>query len=166
MIKSYEELQKLFVKPEEAPAKIRFGNPSNLTTFEESKVVVYGVCYDETCSFGHTTERGPEGMRHASARKIETYLVDEQVEIYEKTPVFDLGDFKIGKTLSEEKRNKLFSEEISDGERKGLINEVEEGQKRFEVLKEITSFIRSQGKIPLMLGGEHTLSYWPISALA
>ncbi len=158
MINSYEELQKLFTKPEDTTAGVAFGNPPGMPTFDEAKVIVYGVCFDDTATCGKGSERGPEALRHASARQIETLVLDEGIDVYEKVPIFDLGDLKIRHTLSEEERKALQSEEGGKEKLKKVLEQ-------FEVLKEVTPFIVSRGKIPLMIGGEHTLSYWPLCAV-
>ena len=36
--------------------------------------------------------RGPEAIRLTSARQIETFLLDEKVDIYERARIFDIGD--------------------------------------------------------------------------
>ena len=39
--------------------------------------------------------RGPEAIRLTSARQIETFLLDEKVDIYDRARIFDIGDLKI-----------------------------------------------------------------------
>ncbi|HLD80944.1 MAG TPA: arginase family protein [archaeon] len=165
-VTSFEQLQALFVKPEKTPARIKFGNPPGLPTFDESKVVVFGVPFDDTATFGKGTSKGPEGMRHVSARQIETFVFDENVDVYEKTPVFDLGDLKLNALLSEKERELLFSENAPESKHAAVLEKLEEVLSQFAALRHATQFIRSRNKIPLMLGGEHTLSFWPLLALS
>src|SRR3989338_3467964 len=87
-INSYQELQKLFITPEKTPAGVPFGNPPSMPTVEEAKIVVYGVPFDDTATFGKGCERGPEALLHTSALQIETYVIDEKVDIYEKHNIF------------------------------------------------------------------------------
>lgn len=163
---NYKQLQALFIPPEKTPARISFGNPPNKPTFEESRIVVYGVPFDDTATFGKGSDRGPEAIRHTSARQVETWITDERRDIYEDKPVFDLGDLKMRKGLTEKQRKALYDEKSSERTRASIIGTLEQITSQFGVLKDVTRFIRSQGKIPVMLGGEHTLSYWPLSALA
>ncbi len=164
-INTYNELRKYFAEPEKTKARIAFGNPPNLATFEEAKVVVFGVCFDDTATFGKGSERGPEVMRHVSARQIETYVIDEKVDVYWKVAVFDLGDLKL-KGLSEKERKILLSEDVSENVRKKVLIKLGEVIKQFEIITDVVKFLRSQNKIPLMLGGEHTLSYFALRGVA
>jgi agmatinase len=125
------------------------------------KVVVYGVPFDDTATFGKGTARGPEGLRHVSARQIETYVVDERIDLFERVPIFDLGDFKIRGALTDEERTLLQNHSGSK-----VLARVDSVMKQFDALKDVTQFLRKEGKIPLMIGGEHTLTYWPLCALA
>jgi len=161
-INSYQELQKLFAAPEKTPAGVPFGNPPNLPTFEESKIIVYGVPFDDTATFGKGCERGPEALRHTSARQIETYVIDEKVDIYEKHNIFDLGDLKIKGKLTDKERQAL--QDHSDV--KAVHKKLQGIMSQLSVIEEINRFIMSKGKIPLLIGGEHTLSYWPLRAAA
>lgn len=165
-ITSLKQLSSYVIPPQKTPAKIPFGNPPKLPTFAEAKVVIYGVPFDGTATFGKGSERGPEAMRHVSARQIWTYVVDEGMDIYEKVPVFDLGNFKIKRTVTAKDCKILQSESASEKERKKVVSKVAEVMKQFDVLADITKFIHQQGKIPILIGGEHTLSYWPLAALA
>lgn len=166
MIKSYKQLQELFTKPEDTAARIAFGNPPNIPTFEEAKIIVYGVAFDDSSTFGKGSDKGPEAMRHVSARQVETYVADEEIDVYEKVKIFDLGDFIINKRLTDKERSELFDEETPEKNRGRLAAKLEDVLQQFDMLKDVTGYIRLQGKIPLMIGGEHTLSYWPLSAVA
>lgn len=144
-------------------AGLSFGNPPDAPSLEKSRVVVYGVPFDDTATFGKGTSRGPEALRHVSARQIETFIVDEKVDLYEKIGIHDLGDFRIRKKLSDPERA-LLQDHDSDSSR--VVGKLRGIMEQFDGLAQITRSLRKMGKIPLMLGGEHTLTYWPLTALA
>ena len=62
----------LFRTPERTKAGYSFADTPVKISFKESNIVVYGVPLDTTTSFGKGTSRGPEAIRLASARQIET----------------------------------------------------------------------------------------------
>lgn len=76
-------------------------------------------------------------------------------------PVFDLGDLKLRETLTEKERR-----DLHESENVKILKKLQSSLKQFDVLKDVTRFIMNLGKIPVMLGGEHTLSYWPLTAVA
>src|SRR3989344_1997472 len=164
-INSASDLQKLFTPPEKTPAQVPFGNPPSMPTFDEAKIVVYGVPFDDTATFGKGAERGPEALRHTSARQIETYVIDEKCDIYEKHAIFDLGDLRLMTKLTDAERT-LLQEHPSEKKMAPVLKKLSGIMKELEVIEGINRFIMSKGKIPLMIGGEHTLSYWPLRAAA
>lgn len=115
--------------------------------------MIYGAPIDITTSFGRGTMRGPEAIRLTSARQIETFLLDEMVNIYECVRMYDIGDLKIPSTFvkNKTKRNKLFFSKIS------YVG---------EIIHRITTLIHDANKVPIMLGGEHTLTYFALKALS
>jgi agmatinase len=153
------------IPPEKTSARIAYGAPPGGVSFESARIVVYGVPFDDTATFGKGTSRGPEGLRHVSARQIETFVVDEGMDLFESVGVFDLGDLPIRVKLTDGERTLLQSEESSDLRARAL-RKLDQVMKQFERLADLTRELRERGKIPVMLGGEHTLSYWPLSALA
>src|SRR2546428_67364 len=90
------------------------------------------------------TSRGTEAMRMASARQIETFVLDEKVDIYDRVRIFDLGDLKLPRSKSIAKKLAYLDSAIP----------------------KVVSSLRKDGKMPVMLGGEHTLSYYQLKALA
>jgi agmatinase len=134
---------RLFIVPEKTEAGYSFADTPVRVSFNEARTVVYGVPLDATTSFGKGTARGPEAIRMTSARQIETFVIDEGADIYELNSIFDLGDFKIPK-MSVEKTLAFLDKTIP----------------------EVVSTLRKEGKVPVMLGGEHTLSYYQLKALA
>ena len=130
--------------PERTKAGYSFADTPVKISFKESNVAVYGVPLDATASFGKGTSRGPEAMRMASARQIETFVLDEKVDIYDRVRIFDLGDLKLPKSKSIAKKLAYLDSAIP----------------------KVVSSLRKDGKMPVMLGGEHTLSYYQLKALA
>lgn len=163
-INSFEQLQALFIPAEKTAAGISFGDPPKPVTFNKAKVIVFGVPFDDTATFGKGSEHGPQAIRHTSARQIETFVLPANVDAYEKFPVYDLGDLKI-QTLTE-KEKKILQSAKSKEDRNKVLEKLNQILKQFDVLIDITKFLRAKGKIPLMLGGEHTLSYWSLCAVA
>jgi len=138
------EILSLFTVPERTKAGYSFADTPVKISFKESNVAVYGVPLDATASFGKGTSRGPEAMRMASARQIETFVLDEKVDIYDRVRIFDLGDLKLPRSKSIAKKLAYLDSAIP----------------------KVVSSLRKDGKIPVMLGGEHTLSYYQLKALA
>lgn len=96
--------------------------------YEEARIALFGVPYDRTCSFRGGSRYGPRGIREASYN-FERYMMDHQRDIRE-VPVADLGD------------TPSF----------GPSAEMVEG-----VTKMASDVVRA-GKIPIVLGGEHSLA--------
>ena len=138
------EILSLFTVPERTKAGYSFADTPAKISFKESNVAVYGVPLDATASFGKGTSRGPEAMRMASARQIETFVLDEKVDIYDRVRIFDLGDLKLPRSKSLAKKLEYLDSAIP----------------------KVVSSLRKDGKMPVMLGGEHTLSYYQLKALA
>jgi agmatinase len=138
------EILPLFIVPERTKAGYSFADTPVKISFKESNVVVYGVPLDATTSFGKGTSRGPEAVRLASARQIETFVFDEKADIYDLVRIFDLGDLKLPKTKSVARTLAFLDSAIP----------------------KVVASLRQDGKVPVMLGGEHTLSYYQLKALA
>lgn len=134
----------LFVVPEKTKAGYSFADTPVRISFQEARVAVYGVPLDATTSFGKGTARGPEAIRLTSARQIETFMLDEKADIYELSSIFDLGDLKMPKGKGA----------------KTVLAYLE------KTIPQVVSALRENNKIPVMLGGEHTLSYYQLKALA
>ena len=81
----------LFIPPERTKAKCSFGDIPVKISFETSNVVFYGAPIDISTSFGRGTLRGPEAIRVTSARQIETVLLDENLDVYERARIYDIG---------------------------------------------------------------------------
>lgn len=138
------DILSLFKVPERTKAGYSFADTPVKISLRESNVVVYGVPLDATTSFGKGTSGGPEAIRLASARQIETFVLDEKADIYDLVGIFDLGDLKMPKAKSVAKILAFLDSTIP----------------------KVVSSLRNDDKIPVMLGGEHTISYYQLKALA
>ena len=96
--------------------------------YEDARIALFGVPYDRTCSFRGGSRYAPRAIREASYN-FEAYMMDHQRDIRE-VPVADLGD------------TPPF----------GPSAEMVEG-----VTKMATDVVRA-GKIPIVMGGEHSLA--------
>ncbi len=143
----------LFVIPEKTKAEYSFADTPVRISFQEATVAVYGVPLDATTSFGKGTTRGPEAIRLTSARQIETFVLDENADIYDLCAIYDLGDLKMPLQRPTRKKHK-------DNSTKTVLDYLD------KTIPQVVSALRSKSKIPLMLGGEHTLSYYQLKALA
>ena len=122
-------------------------------SLNESNTVIYGIPLDITTSFGKGTDRGPEAIRLASARQVETFILDEKVDIYDKVKIYDLGDLKIPTWIK-----------VQEGGRH-RIDTTRTFSFLDKTIPKITSLLYEANKLPVMIGGEHTLSYYPLKAL-
>src|SRR5688572_28205072 len=130
--------------PERTKAGYSFADIPVRISFRESNVVIYGVPLDITTSFGKGTSRGPEAIRRTSALQSETFMLDEKANIHDLVGIFDLGDLKLLKT-------------------KNITNMLDHLD---STISKIVASLRNDSKIPVMLGGEHTLTYYQLKALA
>ncbi|MCL1990302.1 MAG: agmatinase [Defluviitaleaceae bacterium] len=121
--------------------KINFSNPAQFlgmeTPYEASKVVVFGAPFDGTTSNKAGTKFAANAMRLES-EGLETYspLLDLDLEA---ALVYDAGNI-----------------ELSYGVTTRVMSELEAA----------TSRLLADGKIPLMIGGEHLVSYPVVKAIA
>jgi agmatinase len=148
-LNALETLEPFFVAPEKTNSKCSFGDFPTKLTFQDSDAILYGVPLDITTTFGKGTSYGPEAIRVTSAKQIESFLVDENQEIYEKIKIYDIGDLALVNSKLNDKDDKIL-----------------EKLKRISKINKINSLIRKERKIPIILGGEHTLSYFSIKSIA
>lgn len=107
----------------------RFADCDN--DFRSGKYVVYGVPFDATVSHTPGAAMAPEAIRKETYN-FETYLMDLDVDL-EDIPMVDIGDV--------------------------IIENTEEGQAKMILdTRSVSSFILEQGKFPLMMGGEHSVT--------
>ena len=144
-------LEPLFIIPEKTKAGYSFADTPLKITFNESTVVFYGVPLDITTTFGKGTARGPEAIRLTSARQIETFVLDEKVDIYERAKIYDLGDLRIPQLRTKK------------GNENSVIHSLNYLDK---TIPEITDRLVSSNKLPVIMGGEHTVTYYSLRSLA
>lgn len=105
--------------------------------YEESKIVLFGAPFDSTTSFRPGARFGSSAIRHESFG-LETYSPYQDKDLTD-TKVFDRGDL-----------------ELSFGSAEAALGDIEE----------ITAKILNDGKLPLMVGGEHLVTLGSVRAVA
>ena len=104
--------------------------------YERANVVFLGVPLDATSSYRSGYRFGPARIREASAN-LETYLMSAGLDVFERLNISDLGDLTITPT-----------DLRATGER----------------ISRSVQRVTKDGKMPILLGGEHTLSYFALQA--
>jgi agmatinase len=138
-------LEKFFIKPEDTDAGINFCDMPTPISFLDSNVCVLGIPIDITTTFGKTASYGPQAIRLASSKQIETLVFEKDMEIFERSLIFDFGDL----LLAARKNNEVKSKQ-----------EISEFWREFDSqVSGITKVLLDSGKKPLFLGGEHTITY-------
>jgi arginase family enzyme len=141
---SFDILESHFIKPEFTKAGCNFCDIPKPISFDRSNVNIIGVPIDITTTFGKTTSLGPAAIRTTSAKQIETLVYEKNVEKYDKSKIYDLGDY-------------IFPNETCE------INSIEEIElfwKQFDKeIKKVITFLLHEKKKPIFLGGEHTITY-------
>jgi agmatinase len=97
-------------------------------TFEEAKYVVFGVPFDATSSYRSGARFGPNAIRQASLN-IETYSFRSGVDM-EDLAVYDAGDLHVSPDPA----------------------------KTVDMTRLVVEDILAAGKIPIVLGGEHSIT--------
>jgi len=103
--------------------------------YNNSRYVIFGVPYDGTTTFRPGTRDGPRAIRHASYN-FETYMPTHDIDLADLT-ITDLGDIDTG-VLPDDMVNDVF---------------------------EVTGSIIRDGKVPVMLGGEHSITAGAVRAV-
>jgi agmatinase len=104
-------------------------------SLEEARYVVIGVPYDHTSTFRSGSRFGPGAIREASLN-IETYSLRTGVDI-ESVPIHDAGDLHI----------------------------VDDAAETLRRLRGVAGDILSAGKMPICIGGEHTITLGAVQSL-
>lgn len=104
--------------------------------FEDSKAVLFGAPFDGTTSFKPGARFAPSAMREDSWA-IESYSPYLERDLYE-LDLFDYGNV-----------------EVPYGDK----------MKTLQMLEDFTDKVVEAGKIPIMIGGEHLVSYGPIKSV-
>lgn len=102
---------------------------------DEARYVVVGVPYDHTSTYRAGSRFAPRAIRDASLN-IETYSLRTGVDI-ELVPMHDAGDLHV----------------------------VDNASETVDRLSKVTKDIVSSGKMPVFIGGEHTITLGPILSL-
>ncbi len=104
-------------------------------SYEDARYAVFGVPYDGTTSFKPGTRFGPRAIRELSFN-FESYEPSTGIDLAD-VPVTDLGDLEVVKVP------------------KALVDQV----------ADVTGDIVRDGKVPVMLGGEHTATIGAVRAV-
>ena len=105
--------------------------------FKESDYVIFGVPYDKTSSFRYGARKAPFEIRQASWN-FESFHIDTKTDLT-KIKVHDYGDV-----------------DVSDMESSEMVR----------VVEDFTMKIIKENKIPIAIGGEHSITSGIISALS
>jgi len=96
--------------------------------YDDARIALFGVPYDRTCSFRGGSRYGPAAIRQASYN-FETFMMDHQRDILD-VPFADLGDTPVF------------------GPSTDMVTGV----------SKMASDILGAGKVPIAIGGEHSLA--------
>ena len=96
--------------------------------YEDAHYVIFGVPFDYTSSFRRGSSRGPTEVRRAYDN-LESFDVNYEVD-FSELPICDIGDIQVNEDASE----------------------------TVDLVEEVTSIITRDGKIPIMIGGEHSIT--------
>jgi agmatinase len=140
-------LENLFTKPENTLSGCNFCDLPIPVTFEDANVVILGAPIDITTTFGKTTSMGPYAIITTSSKQIETLIYEKDIEIYNKAIVYDLGDIKLQDSKKYIKTNDL--EKIAS-----FWDDFD------EKISNILTILNESKKLPVFLGGEHTITYY------
>lgn len=104
--------------------------------YEEASIALFGAPFDSTTSFRPGARFGSSAIRHESFG-IETYSPYQDKDLTDKK-VFDCGDL-----------------ELCFGSSEAALKDIEE----------LTRKILNDGKLPIMIGGEHLVTYGAVKAV-
>lgn len=146
-----------------------FGFP---VTEEEAEIVIIPVPWDATASYGKGTSRGPEQILEASTQ-LDFY--HPELPLAYQTKVFMTPISQSGLALNDqfESRTAAYIEYLEQGgrvnskrEHKALLKEINAVQEemQFQIKSKATELL-NKGKIPAVLGGEHSVPLGLIEAL-
>jgi agmatinase len=154
-----ETLDPMFKIPEETRSGCGFADLPCKISFQDSEVVNYGVPVDLTTSFGKGTNRGPEAIRLTSARQIETFIFEENRDIQSCVKIYDLGDLRLPISLTR-KENDRRNSWWDNGNINAVFSFLDSS------IPKINRMLYDNSKMPLIIGGEHTVSYYAIKAFS
>ena len=145
-LKNLSSLEGFFVKPEDTNSGCSFCDIPIPVSFQDSNINIVGLPIDITTTFGKTASSGPEAIRKTSANQIETLVFEKNLEIFERSLVFDLGDL-------------LLSNHVPNHDSKKKDIELFWGEFDSQI-SEIMSILMSEKKL-LSFWGENTQSLTP-----
>jgi agmatinase len=103
----------------------------SLSDYNSANFVIFGIPFDATVTHRSGASKAPDAIR-AESYNFETYLMDIFVDL-EDVPICDIGNI--------------------------IVNNTEEGQiKMLEDVESLTEFLLEEGKMPFIMGGEHSIS--------
>jgi agmatinase len=106
--------------------------------YEDADIVIFGAPFDSTTSFHPGTRFAPQAMRSSSDGGIETYSLHQRKDLSELS-VCDTGN---------------------------LVMPYGNAQEAMDVIEDTAASIAVDGKLPLMLGGEHLVTFGAVRAVA
>ncbi|MFK8137989.1 MAG: agmatinase family protein [Bdellovibrionales bacterium] len=132
-------------------------------SFEEARVVIIPAPWDVTTSYGGGASRGPELIVKASSQ-IDHFSTDLPNLEQHKYHILSIPS----EILEESKGLRLKAQKVFSGESQPeVITEINEASDRFnDWVKEKTQMIIAAQKIPIVLGGDHSVPYGAIHAIA
>lgn len=134
-----------FTKPENTTAGCNFCDIPIPVTFDKANVVIFGAPIDITTTFGKTTSLGPYAIRTTSSKQIETLIYEKNIEIFNKALIYDLGDIKF---------------EYSNLAKINGLADISSFWNDFDKkMSNILEILTISNKLPVILGGEHTITY-------
>lgn len=107
-----------------------------LADYESSRYVVFGVPFDNTSSYRAGSRWAPDAMRQVSAN-FESYNPTFDIDLVD-LPIYDAGNLETSAYVDE----------------------------TLQSLYETTKDLLNDGKLPIMLGGEHSLTFAMVKACA
>ncbi len=101
-------------------------------------LAVLGVPFDEKSSYLRGAELGPQAIRAASTGKAHNPWTETGVNLEEEAVMVDLGD----------------------------VDTSGDVDKTFQRVEESVSGILAKNAVPIVLGGDHSITYWIVRAMA
>lgn len=109
-----------------------------LNEYPDYKMAILGVPFDEKSSYLRGTAAGPRAIRQASTGKCYNEYTELGVNLAEETVLVDLGD----------------------------VDTSGDVDKSFALIEKAVSEILDKGAVPVVLGGDHSITYPVIKAFA
>ncbi|MEW6295096.1 MAG: agmatinase [Candidatus Diapherotrites archaeon] len=105
---------------------------------EQVKVIIYGAPLDATTCAKPGARYGPNSIREVSA-DLGSFVLSRKIDYFEKTKTHDLGNIRV---------------------------EHGDVQETIERIEKMNKAVTERGKVPFMLGGEHSISFGAVKAFA